>query len=141
MMSWSRRIFIRCLETSKIIIGETGLEINLPGPPIFATLEPMVTDPRDWNLVALIAVTAALGVLAPVVHLKLGTIFLLSAAWAGATRWLARRAAPTTANPARELLTSIRAGLLISVLVFGALSILNIAARTISPGWRWFQLP
>jgi hypothetical protein len=96
---------------------------------------------RD-RILAPLAAAAALALLVPVFHVKLGSIFLLAAGWAGVMRWLDRkRGGGPAADPGREFLVSLRSGLLISVLVFGGLSAANILARTINPGWRWFQLP
>ena len=96
---------------------------------------------RDGILTPL-AVAAALALLVPVFHVKLGSIFVLAAGWAGVMRWLGRElGGGPAADPGRELLAWLRSGLLISVLVFGGLSAANILARAINPGWRWFQLP
>lgn len=75
-------------------------------------------------------------------RIKLGSIFVLSAAWAFCHQLLAARLGHTAdPAPARQVMIALYAGMVVAAAVFVALAVLNIGLRSLDADWRWFQLP
>jgi hypothetical protein len=94
---------------------------------------------RDWLMIStlvLLAVELALRV-------KLGPIFYLAVGWSLAWQWLSDELddRPAPAAWERRVVSALRSAVISCSVIFVVFSLLNVVARTINPGVRWFQLP
>lgn len=102
---------------------------------------------RSWYLVRsrgfwVVALGFFLG-LELVLRIKLGSIYVMAAAWVLAHQWLAVKLESEGAenDQARQLIFALYSALIICAWIFLVFGVCNIVLRTVDNNWMWFQLP
>ena len=93
---------------------------------------------RDWWVTATLFFLG----LEVLLRLKLGSIYVMAAAYVISQFWVESRLGLTPGEDAgKRFLFALYAALFICAVIFLVFAGLNIGLRTINNEWRWFQLP